>query len=655
MAVDEKISQLPEALTLAEDDYVPIVQASSGLNKKAKVRAFVPDPSFIENIVVKNQTNATLEIDKINWVTLINDHTMSVPTPDASNLGMVIIVNNRSSSYSLTITGVVVMPMVLTGRNSIVGVVCVTDGVGYGWEVFSRYNVGDFNLVSQTITNGVTDKAPSQNAVFDALALKLDLDGGNANQDIDIGNFSLNARHVKINGTGGAGHIGLKHQSANITASASESSIGADYVGDPVWKNDGGAIDKLELQSNKTSTVTGNEASTSKYLTVKGVYDWAVGLFARLTGGQLTGALNEAPTVTVASATTTDIGGANSASVDISGTTTITGFGTVASGIIRNVRFTGALTLTHNATSLILINATNITTQNGDTAIFRSLGSGNWICVSYKNVTALTNLYTPYWDGTKLVNSDLYRVSGAGQTSGIATRSARLFQAMNSEANTENALGVYKQINTNIYDAQEIYSHSRGLKISANNAPTGSASLSNYALQVINNTSNGSYTAWLQATDKTLAEAQLTGVNSGTIVIRRDGTISSATPPVNYNTGFYFEIRPSTDLANYNKYGNFYLALIDVANKKSGFQFIVNNNKRMTLHEDGGLLIGTGAVPNASAALDVDSTTKGFLPPRMTAAQRTAIASPAIGLMVYCTDATEGLWINKSTGWTFIA
>ncbi|MEY3499807.1 MAG: hypothetical protein RL308_1476, partial [Bacteroidota bacterium] len=217
----------------------------------------------------------------------------------------------------------------------------------------------------------------------------------------------------------------------------------------------------------------------------------------------------------------------------------------------------------------------------------------------------------------------------------------------------ENALGVYKQINTNIYDAQVIYSHSRGLSISANNAPTGSASLSNYALRVDNNTTNGSYTAWLQATDKTLAEAQLTGVNVGTILIRRDGTISSATPPVNYNTGFYFEIRPSTDLT-YNKYGNFYLALIDVANKKSGFQFIVNFNKRMTLHEDGGLLIGTGAVPNASAALDVDSTTKGFLPPRMTNAQRTAIASPAVGLMVYCTDATEGLWINKSTGWTFI-
>jgi len=58
---------------------------------------------------------------------------------------------------------------------------------------------------------------------------------------------------------------------------------------------------------------------------------------------------------------------------------------------------------------------------------------------------------------------------------------------------------------------------------------------------------------------------------------------------------------------------------------------------------------------SASALLEVKSTTKGFLPSRMTNAQRLAITSPAVGLMVYCTDATEGLYINKSTGWTFIA
>jgi hypothetical protein len=48
--------------------------------------------------------------------------------------------------------------------------------------------------------------------------------------------------------------------------------------------------------------------------------------------------------------------------------------------------------------------------------------------------------------------------------------------------------------------------------------------------------------------------------------------------------------------------------------------------------------IGSGVTPVASAALDVVSTTKGFLPPRMTTAQKNAIATPAAGLMVYDTN-----------------
>ncbi|RAK69958.1 hypothetical protein DLM85_03640 [Hymenobacter edaphi] len=47
--------------------------------------------------------------------------------------------------------------------------------------------------------------------------------------------------------------------------------------------------------------------------------------------------------------------------------------------------------------------------------------------------------------------------------------------------------------------------------------------------------------------------------------------------------------------------------------------------------------------------LDVSSTTKGLLPPRMTQAQRTAITSPATGLVVYQTDGTPGLYCNNGT------
>ena len=63
--------------------------------------------------------------------------------------------------------------------------------------------------------------------------------------------------------------------------------------------------------------------------------------------------------------------------------------------------------------------------------------------------------------------------------------------------------------------------------------------------------------------------------------------------------------------------------------------------------------IGT-TTPNASAKLDVSSTNKGFLPPRMTYEQRTAISSPAEGLMVYQTDGTSGLYYYGSSGWIYI-
>ncbi len=52
-----------------------------------------------------------------------------------------------------------------------------------------------------------------------------------------------------------------------------------------------------------------------------------------------------------------------------------------------------------------------------------------------------------------------------------------------------------------------------------------------------------------------------------------------------------------------------------------------------------------------SAVLEIESTTKGMLTPRMTEAQRTAIASPATGLTVYQTDATAGFYYYNGTAW----
>ena len=58
--------------------------------------------------------------------------------------------------------------------------------------------------------------------------------------------------------------------------------------------------------------------------------------------------------------------------------------------------------------------------------------------------------------------------------------------------------------------------------------------------------------------------------------------------------------------------------------------------------------------PDASSALEIESTTGGILIPRMTETQRDAIVAPAAGLMIYQTDESSGFYFCNGTAWTKI-
>jgi hypothetical protein len=60
------------------------------------------------------------------------------------------------------------------------------------------------------------------------------------------------------------------------------------------------------------------------------------------------------------------------------------------------------------------------------------------------------------------------------------------------------------------------------------------------------------------------------------------------------------------------------------------------------------LVVGANQYPDASAVMQADSTTQGFLPPRMTETERDAISSPAAGLMVYNTTTNTAECWNGS-------
>jgi hypothetical protein len=91
------------------------------------------------------------------------------------------------------------------------------------------------------------------------------------------------------------------------------------------------------------------------------------------------------------------------------------------------------------------------------------------------------------------------------------------------------------------------------------------------------------------------------------------------------------------------------MTLIDSA----GQQNIVCQNNQTYIAKPLKLMSGTLTVPNASAQLDIESTTKGFLPPRMTTTQVNAIVTPANGLMVYNTT-IDHMCVYQAGAWVRI-
>lgn len=150
----------------------------------------------------------------------------------------------------------------------------------------------------------------------------------------------------------------------------------------------GGSGFRLPHGAAPTSPVNGDLWTTTAAAFIR--LNGTTQTLATLAGGTFTGALNYATETDVASGATCAIGGVDSNNVRITGTTTITSFGTVAAGVVRKVRFAAALTLTHNATSLILPGGANITTAAGDTLEAVSLGSGNWFVRQYQRANGKT-------------------------------------------------------------------------------------------------------------------------------------------------------------------------------------------------------------------------------------------------------------------------
>jgi uncharacterized protein (TIGR02145 family) len=113
-------------------------------------------------------------------------------------------------------------------------------------------------------------------------------------------------------------------------------------------------------------------------------------------------------------------------------------------------------------------------------------------------------------------------------------------------------------------------------------------------------------------------------------------------------------------LANQTGSGNLFLGYEAGRNLTNpSNQLVIANNATTSLitgnFTTGQVGINTNGTTEASAALEVRATDKGMLAPRMTAAQRAAIASPATGLLLYQTDAPAGFQFYNGTAWVMLS
>lgn len=137
----------------------------------------------------------------------------------------------------------------------------------------------------------------------------------------------------------------------------------------------------------------------------------------------------------IAAAATTDLGAVAGSSHDITGQTTIVGFGTVDSGIWKVGRHAATATLKYNASSLILPGGVDITAYPNDCWLAYSLGSGNWQVPFFQRAagTALTQ-------GASVALSIVNITGGTSETS-FATGDLIPFYDSSAAANRRGSVG----------------------------------------------------------------------------------------------------------------------------------------------------------------------------------------------------------------------
>jgi hypothetical protein len=159
-----------------------------------------------------------------------------------------------------------------------------------------------------------------------------------------------------------------------------------------------------------------------------------------------------------------------------------------------------------------------------------------------------------------------------------------------------------------------------------------------------------------QIAEMTSSEVRIGSISGATVGIKGSGSTSATTSLLVQNSAgasrFSVKDDGQIDMGGANATITIYQTDGNYYNANTGHYFLQGNNfqARLSGTTNPALSIGNGATAaHASSILDLTSTNRGFLPPRMTTTEKNAIASPATGLVVYDSTTNKLCCYNGST------
>lgn len=232
--------------------------------------------------------------------------------------------------------------------------------------------------------------------------------------------------------------------------------------------------------------------------------------------------------------------------------------------------------------------------------------------------------------------------------------------------NTNNSvfIGVDSRANANSETNQIVIGY-QAIGIGSNSVVLGNDSITKTALKgniLINTTTDAGYkldvngTARVKGTGTTAATSSFTVVNSAStqlLNVRDDAVVQLTTllpDKILFNGGtMTISVNGTSNVTNFYNSGT----IGQKIQTQTGTNLLLSPGTLAGQTVVIESLGGTGASVNNSAILQTNSTTQGFLPPRMTTTQKNAIATPAAGLVVY--DTTLGkLCVRTAAAWETI-